>query len=238
MYQKEALLGGRLVGEYFKDVDDFLKAEAKRIEKQGTRVPVEQINKILQDVQSNVHKARAKLRFLQVEMESRVGFWEEMVWAKVRRRNFVRRRLQLDTRLQIELGKVLVFYLRRKSVSLETIARLILLAYWAANLSEPSNEGFYKSKYTDRILKIRNIRDNLREATLHETATYLGQQPEQFLAELARVKNTLGSAIPRGAQIGALSLLYIAKVASRLRLTKPQIRSWIRTGQIGPLGKR
>jgi hypothetical protein len=78
-------------------------------------------------------------------MESRVGYWEEIVWPKVRRRNVVTRKLQLDTRLQIEVGKVLAFYLRENGISLETIARLILLAYWAANLSEPFTENSFKS---------------------------------------------------------------------------------------------
>jgi uncharacterized protein YeaO (DUF488 family) len=234
LYRHDALR--RLAKEHFDDVDGFLRSVGERIGKRAERVPLRYLKGLLIELQKHVFRAQGAARWFKFQKENlRFGFWEETVWPDVPRRRIVARKLELDTRLQIELGKALAFYLREKHVSLETVARLILLAYWAGGLSalNPST-NFPQSKYTGRLLKIRNIRENLREAKLHEAATYRRLQPERFLHELEQAKRSLGNAIPRNTRIGALSLLYISRATSRFGLTEKQIRHWIRTGRLTP----
>jgi hypothetical protein len=66
---------------------------------------------------------------------------------------------------------MLADYLRPEGITLETIARLILLAYWAGGLCGMDGE-VVRTSYTNRELKERNIRDNLRGIKLHKAASF------------------------------------------------------------------
>jgi len=140
----------------------------------------------------------------------------------------VSRRVELDTSLQVGLGKVLILYLHPKKVSLETVARLVLLAYWAGDLSETSGD-FSKSKYTGRVLKVRNIRENLRDAKLHDAAGFDAERTPTLMAKLQLARKILG---PASSKLGVLPRLYLSQVAIRFSLTKKQIARLIRTGSI------
>ena len=108
----------------------------------------------------------------------RHGIWQEF-WPEVPRMNLVSRRIDLDTRLQVELGKILSDYLREgdedERVSLETIARLVLLAYYVGRLIYQDNEGVEVS-LTGRIPTVRTIRDKLRYARLHRAESFRGKR--------------------------------------------------------------
>ncbi len=125
----------------------------------------------------------------------------------------------------MELGKALLFYLWQNRVSLETVARLVILAYWAGGLSEVSGV-FTKSRLTGRVLKVRNIRDNLREAKLHKAEVFKIDRTPALKAELQRAKKILG---PASAGIGVLPRLYLSKLATRFGLTKQQISRLIKS---------
>ena len=58
-----------------------------------------------------------------------------------------------------------------KKVKLETIARLILLAYRVGGLAGMDGE-VTRTIPTSRVLKVRNIRDNLREAGVQNAASF------------------------------------------------------------------
>jgi len=107
------------------------------------------------------------------------GIWQHM-WPEVPRKSFVSRRIELDTRLQVELGKQLAFYLRPLGVSLETIARLVLLAYLVGELAseEKTEKARIRTHFTGRILTVRNIRDNLRYAGLHKAEMFRARELE------------------------------------------------------------
>lgn len=98
------------------------------------------------------------------------GIWRQL-WPEIKRNNLVSRKIELDTRLQVELGKKFSDYLRPDGVRLETIARLILLAYWAGELCEMEGE-VTRTLYTNRELTVRNIREKLREKGLHKAESF------------------------------------------------------------------
>jgi hypothetical protein len=137
VYRKEAA-PGRFAREYLGEGGALLLATAHKFHEEENRVPVEDLKRILKSQRDSNIRAAAQVRLLEVEQELKFGFWEEMIWRDLPKRNVVARKIELDTRLQVELAKVLSFYLREKKVSLLTIAHLILLAYWAGNLSEVS----------------------------------------------------------------------------------------------------
>ena len=93
------------------------------------------LKRVYERLRANIYEKRGRLHALKFLPDRKFGFWVEMIWRDIPSRNVVARTIELDTRLQVELGKVLIFYLRGKKVSLLTIARLILLAYWAGDLS-------------------------------------------------------------------------------------------------------
>jgi hypothetical protein len=100
----------------------------------------------------------------------------QRLWPKeLRRKNLVARKIELDTRLQLEMAKMFTEYLRPKSkrnrVSLETIARLIFLAYRVGGLTYEDESGTHVYG-TERNLTVRNIRENLRNAGLQRAVNF------------------------------------------------------------------
>jgi hypothetical protein len=107
-----------------------------------------------------------------------VGVWQQL-WPEIPRKNLVSRKIELDTRLQVELGKMLADYLRpedrHERVSLETIARLILLAYRVGGLAYKDESGT-RLNSTNRNLTVRNIRDNLGCAGIEKAENFRGRR--------------------------------------------------------------
>jgi hypothetical protein len=247
VYRKEAA-PGRFAMEYLGEGGALLLATARKFHKQENRVPVEDLKRILKSQWESNIRAAARVRFLEMQQELKFGFWEEMIWRDLPKRKVVARKIELDTRLQVELGKVLAFYLREKEVSLRTIAHLILLAYWAGSLSKVSEvpqevsqqaheeeEGSATSTetvtlttaiYTRRPLRVRNIYDNLREAGLHKTAIFKRESYAKFMAKLEQAKRTVG---PAGSGLRILYLLYLSDFATARGLTQQQVARFLST---------
>jgi hypothetical protein len=221
-YKKE--LTGSLLEERLDRVDKFLRRIGERIEAEHRLANDRVIEEILQRLGANVHQARGALEWSKTKRDKlHFGFSQELLWSEVPKKGLVSRRIELDTRLQVELGKSLLFYLWQKRVSLETVARLVILAYWAGGLSEISGV-FTKSSLTGRVLRVRNIRDNLREAKLHKADVFKLDRTPALTAELQRAKKILG---PASSGIGVLSRLYLSKFATRFGFTKQQMTALI-----------
>jgi hypothetical protein len=134
VYQKEAQ--SRPMGQRIAELDKRLIAKAEKIKKEKDKEPFPDLKQILEQLRIDTYGRRGALTALRFLSETKFGFWNEMIWRDLPSRKVVARQMELDTRLQVELAKVLVFYLREKTISLRrTIARLILLAYWAGDLS-------------------------------------------------------------------------------------------------------
>jgi hypothetical protein len=163
-YRKEA--SGRLVKEHYDDIDEFLKKDSIRIKRQEERTTIQELKSLLKYLRKKVERTRKTARRLKKgKKDWPFGVWR-LLWPEIPRKNLVSRKIELDTRLQVELGKMFADYLRPEGVKLETIARLILLAYLVGGLSGMDGKVI-RTIYTDRVLKVRNIRENLRDAGLH-----------------------------------------------------------------------
>jgi hypothetical protein len=161
----------RLMKEYFDDADEFLRGVINKMQKAEDGTKIGSLQFVLQDLKKKAGRARETVARLRKNKKNwQFGMWQHG-WPEVPRRNLVSRKKELDTRLQAELGKMLADYLRPAGISLETIARLVLLAYWAGGLFEPKDG---KSPKTDAggILTVRNIRENLRDAKLHKAKSF------------------------------------------------------------------
>jgi hypothetical protein len=246
VYRKEAG-PGRFAREYHGESRTLLLATAEKFKQKEDRVPVEGLKRILKMQQQSNIRAASQVRLLEIEQQLKFGFWEEMIWRDLPKRSVVARKIETDTRLQIELGKVLVFYLTGKKISLMTIAHLILLAYWAGDLSdvrevsEKVSQRAHKMEedsatstdtvtstttiYTRRPLRVRNIYENLREAGLHQTAIFKRQGYASFMSTLKKARKTAG---PAGSGLRILYLLYLHDFAKRRGLTQREITELIR----------
>jgi hypothetical protein len=175
-YRQEAM--GRLIKEHYDDLDEFLNGLIRKIQTKEENVRIAELKSLLKDLRKTVERTRKMAGWLRKNRRNRhFGVWQHR-WPEMLRNNLVSGKFELDKRLQIELGKMLADYLRPEGISLETIARLILLAYWAGGLSEMIGDEI-RTTYTGRELKVRNIRDNLRGIELHKAASFKKHRDEK-----------------------------------------------------------
>ena len=176
-YQKEAQ--GVLAKEHFDDIDNFLKRELERIQAKEDRMRVSSLKALLARLRAKVEAARRSLDAIKRQKRDWQFGWQQF-WPELPRKHLVERRIELDTRLQVELGKIFADYLRpedrRERVTLETIARLVLLAYLVGGqAAEEKQTGLIRTHGTRRTLTVRNIRDNLRYSGLHKARNFRGK---------------------------------------------------------------
>ena len=133
VYRKEAQ--GRPLKQLIDEVDKRFIAIEEKFQKEMDQESNPDLKRVYESLRADIYGKRGRLLAIRVLTPKKFGFWVEMIWRDLPSRNMAARTIELDTRLQVELGKVLVFYLREKKVSLRTIARLVLLAYWAGGLS-------------------------------------------------------------------------------------------------------
>jgi hypothetical protein len=165
LYRDEAL--GRLLKEYYRDAHEFLKRETIKIQKRRHKTRLPDIKAVFQSVEEQMKRAEGKLSLLeQRRRQWRYGASEHL-WHDVPRQNLVEGKPQLDTRLQTQMGKILFDYLFQEHVTIETIARLIVMAYCAGELAEWDREAeALRTTFTHRSLTVRNVRDLLRRRKL------------------------------------------------------------------------
>lgn len=156
----------------FDKIDAFLQSLAEKVRKHEEKAADSTIKALLKRLQKDVEKyQRSAERLRQERRDWHFGAWKSL-WPEVPRKNLVVRRIDLDTRLQVEVFKVLADYLGpeegRKRVNLETIARLVLLVYLAAGLAHENETGIIVAHATGVKVSVRNIRENVRNAGLHK----------------------------------------------------------------------
>jgi hypothetical protein len=176
-HRKEAV--GRLAKEYFDEVDKFLSSMTGKIQKKEDRTAVPRLKTLLSELRKEVERTQKTVgRLRQERRDWHFGVWQHL-WPEIPRKNLVSRKIELDTRLQVELGKMLADYLRpedqRERVSMETIARLIFLAYRVGGFTyeDASRTHVFGTR---RNLTVRNIRDNLRYAGIEKAESFRGKR--------------------------------------------------------------
>lgn len=164
----------RIAREYFSEVDEFLEGIAEKVQKKEERTRIPRLKRVLADLRREVERTQKKAGRLMKERRNwHFGIWQHL-WPEVPRKNLVLRKKDLDTRLQLELGKAFAYYLKPEGVSLETVARLIFLAYRVGGLLHAEG-GWTGMTLAGGILKVRNIRENLRYGGLHKAESFLAR---------------------------------------------------------------
>lgn len=158
---------------------EYLRKMEKTISLRLNDARIKEIKREIKLVRGQVGKSRKALqRFLRIKREkllgiSRLGIWEEL-WPKQPFKYPGKRLIELDTTLQVQLGKILATFLRQSSVSLATLSRLIVLVYWVSDLARPwpGGEGVLRIRSTERKLTVKNVHDNLIEAELEKAKAF------------------------------------------------------------------
>lgn len=164
-HQSEA----RLVDRDSKELEDFLQGILQRIKKREGQTRFGEFGVALSDLKECVERARNRVAgFRKWELDS-------IVWPELPRTNRTIKAIDRDTRLQVELGKMFADYLRQNRVSLETIARLILLAYLAGGLAAKDRDDI-RTIYTNHVITVRKVRDKLRYKKLHKAGRFKGEE--------------------------------------------------------------
>jgi hypothetical protein len=176
-YRKEAT--GRLARECFEEIDDILRGVTGTIQKKEGETDAPRLKALLSDLRKEVERTRKTVeRLMQERRDRHFGIWQHL-WPEIPRKYFVSKKIDLDSRLQVGLGRMFADYLRpserHNRASMETIARLILLAYRVGGLSYEDEAGT-RMHGTRRKLTVRNIRENLRFAGLHKAASFRGNR--------------------------------------------------------------
>lgn len=175
-YRREA--EGKRLQELFDHAGHALKRLLSKVENEKVKSGIRELRSVFEKLETEIRGARHQVNWLKERRRDwHFGVWQQL-WPEVPRKNLVSRRIELDTRLQIEMGKMFADYLRsprneRDRVSTETIARLILLAYQVGGLAYEAESGI-RVHGTERELTVRNIRDNLNENLVHKAASFRG----------------------------------------------------------------
>jgi hypothetical protein len=121
-------------------------------------------------VSESVREARLRLKHFATLREktkfvtSPLGGWE-LLFPEHKSKAFVERGLDLDSRLQLQLGKLMTLYLGQSRVTLKTICRLIILAYLVSDLAILDDKtDNCRTVSTDRQLDLENIHQFLVDA--------------------------------------------------------------------------
>lgn len=159
LYRKEAEY--RRITEFFNDAAGFLNKEIEKVRKRQKLAPIPEVKTVLQDLDNRLKRS---IQFLD-SLKTRRAHWQfgmkSHFWPETPRKNLAKSKTDLDIRLQVEIGKAFAELLLPKNVSLETIARLVLLACVVGRVAQ-IKEGVAVNSYSGRPLKVRNIRDILK----------------------------------------------------------------------------
>jgi hypothetical protein len=139
------------------------------------------LRKTIRGVRMNQRDLISNRKSLANSPQRSLGVIENFFNEKPRTR-LLKRRIDLDNQLQVQLAKVLLFHLPKLSV--KTLARLIVLAYWAADLAAESEEkGYLKIRTTERALTVRSVYDKLKSAKLQPN-----EMPDDEISKLRRLR--------------------------------------------------
>jgi hypothetical protein len=152
-------------------VELFLTDLSTRASSESTQVYDPFAKKLLKRMSRKIQTERADfVRYTKKAEISPLGRWEGL-WKRAPRRASIERAIALDSRLQEQSAKMLRTFLG-ESVSLRTIARLVLLVYIACDLAKQNPEdGQLWIAGERRTISVRSIEEKLRRAKI-KTPSY------------------------------------------------------------------
>lgn len=149
----------------------FLLATVERFLKQKQRCFRPETKDVLDRCVNNLKYGIRRLNTAQKEKwEFPRGYFGEIL-REPKYRRYPVREMDIDARFQIRAGKILRFFLRKKyGVSLQTISRLVVLVYIAADLARINADDHLIVNLTGKKLTVGKVAQRLTRAGL-EAAT-------------------------------------------------------------------
>jgi hypothetical protein len=122
--------------EKYRETEFFLAGIERRVVLQSKRVSEDALKQLLKKTANLIEEQRRLVNNLKNQTQrSPLGVWERL-WANHTRKVNIRREIELDTRLQLQIAKMFRTFLHKdEGVSLRTIARLVVLVYKVAGLA-------------------------------------------------------------------------------------------------------
>jgi hypothetical protein len=146
----------------FRNTELFLAKIERMTLRQRSRTDDLRMKKLLGNTASVIERRHFVLRdFRNGTQRSPLGVWERL-WPEHARAENIPREIELDTRLQVQAAKMFRTFLPRdEGVSLRTIARLVVLVYYIAELAtENQKDGCLWT--SNRAITVRSVEDKLR----------------------------------------------------------------------------
>ena len=172
VYLKESEDG--LVKEHYKSAYKTLRRVSTVIQKEEKSNKVVRLQSLFRRLREYVEKEIPDVDYNNGLRKAGSTSFQQL-WPEVPRPTFVERRMDLDSRLQMELGKLFASFLG--DISMATIARLILLTYRVGGLAA-KKDGKTHIITTNKIVTVRTIRDKIEAARLHK-AQFFGKRRRQ-----------------------------------------------------------
>ncbi len=151
-----------------KDVELFLADIERKTARRARKTHSLLLKALLKRVRTELedHKREVPHLSRRSSLVSPLGIWEHL-WPRIRRPGMARRAIDLDRTLQIQLGKIFSTFLRKEEpkLSLITVARLVVLAYYVGELAK-EYRGQLLILNSGRPLSVRTVYDKLRYARL------------------------------------------------------------------------
>jgi hypothetical protein len=153
----------------FRDTEICLAKIGRTAERQSNKTATVHLKNILHTVALGIEEQRIAVRSYldRGEKGSPLGAMWEQFWPNRARIEIIERGIDLDTRLQFQCAKMLRIFLR--TVSLRTIARLIVLVYWTTGLATVKNDGLWivneRRQITVRSVEEKLIRNRFPKKT-------------------------------------------------------------------------
>jgi hypothetical protein len=159
-YKRKKLTGE----EQYRKTELFLARIGRSTFLQSKRVGAETLERLLMNTANLIEEQRHLVKNLRSPTQrSPLGVWERL-WPNHVRSARVNRKIDLDTRLQLQIAKMFRTFLHKdEGVSLRTIARLVVLAYKVVGLADAKSEGgiLYIAN-SPRTITTRSVEEILR----------------------------------------------------------------------------
>lgn len=146
----------------FRQTEELFAGIYRKLTKNASRANDEFVKYVLNNSAKSIERTRVAVRDFEARTHSPLGIWEEL-WPNHPRVQRVGRRIDLDSRLQIQVAKMLrIFLIKEDGVSRRTVARLVVLVYLIAGLaSERKDRGRLWIDNSQHLLSVRAVEEKL-----------------------------------------------------------------------------
>jgi hypothetical protein len=154
----------------YRNTEIFLAKIGRRTLLQSQRAVEDALKQLLKRTAILIEEQRIFVNKLRNPTQrSLLGAWERL-WPHRTRKASINRKIDLDTRLQLQIAKMFRIFLHKdEGISLRTIARLVVLIYKVTELASPdSNNDKLVITGSLRSVTFRSVEEILRRNRINE----------------------------------------------------------------------